>query len=100
MTENKKANLKYPRGTIISFEEGEYSDFQIVCVGVTLVDCDFKALAQEYHAVRDKTRFRHRVEGFPSWLVAKQLITPVDYTPLYIGSYGRFDSDFEINEEG
>lgn len=113
----KQANLKYPMGTILSFECGEYSDFRVVGLLVTLADCDFKALAQQYCAdpawVREewiatefiggvwvtrrrKGRKKQRPpQDFPSWLVANGYAAPVTHSEVYLGD-GEWYPDFEI----
>lgn len=110
----KQANLKYPMGTILSFECGEYSNFRVVGLLVTLVECDFKALAQQYCAdpvwegrewttkkqIGGKRVTRRRKEqrppqDFPSWLTANGYAAPVTHSEVYLGDY-EWCPDFEI----
>lgn len=40
--------LQYPKGSIMVFTTGEYSDFGMAGFLVTIKDCDLPALAQAY----------------------------------------------------
>lgn len=84
---------KYPAGTVIAFETGEYSGFGYMGHVVTTRECDFHALAEEY-----KAQFKPKddwdeadPEGFVGWLTINQHVFPATVSTLHIGSYGRLE---------
>lgn len=88
--------LFFPKGSLVYFTTGEYSDYLVHGVFQTLVDCDLPALAKQY-IENDKEA---KPDDFPSWLVSKQYVDPVDATEVWLGSYGRFRNDLTIKEAG
>lgn len=84
---------KYPAGTVIALETGEYSDFGYIGHVVTTRECDFPALAAQY-----KDEFVAKDEwdeadpgGFVGWLTIHQHVFPATVSTLHIGSYGRLE---------
>lgn len=84
--------LKFPRGSVIQFTEGEYSDFCLCGMVVTIKDCDLPALAKEYAA------FENAWAGkFATWLVANGHAMPCEATEVHLGSYGRWAEEFGVD---
>lgn len=98
MTEQrKKRDPQFSRGTVIEFSHGEYSDYGTVGLMVTIVDVDLLKLKQQFvaeHKPRDEWDHLHPSD-FPSWLVAQQVMLPIDCTGIHLGEYSRWDADFE-----
>jgi hypothetical protein len=95
--------LKYPRGTCLVFTSGEYSDFGMRGILVTIKDCDLPALAQLYakternKAIKAKAPwFDVQMVDFPSWLVAKGHAMPADAQTVHLGSYSKFEPEFGV----
>ncbi len=81
--------LCFPRGTVIQFTQGEYSNFGTCGLVVTLQRIDLPELARQYRA-----EYKPAYEGdepelgdFASWLIAKQICAPVEYSEVYLGEY-------------
>jgi len=99
--------LKFQRGTVLVLSTGEYSDYRVDAILVTLTDCDLRGLAQAYHeecmgviaAAGNADWDRPQPQDFPSWLVAKGHAMPVDHNEIYLGAYGEFAQEFEIPED-
>lgn len=88
----------YDRGTLIGFECGQYSDFRFNGMLVTLKKLDLKKAASEYVAEREKARENkwqdaNDYEDFMGWLVSTGRCAPIDYSTVYLGSYGAFDDE-------
>lgn len=83
--------LKYPAGTILLCEEGEYSDFGYCGQLVTLCECDLRALAAEYtEKYKPKSDYdRPDACGFVAWLITTQKCAPLECQTVYLGSYGE-----------
>lgn len=101
MTYNRNSDdKKFPRGTMLAFESGEYSDFQCLGMLVTLRDLDLRELAQRMVGEELETREegdRLGYKGFMGWLVSQGYAAPVDYSTVHLGDYGGvFDDDFEV----
>lgn len=97
------ATLIYPRGTCLVFTTGEYSDFGLRGILVTIQDCDLPKLAQIYavkerrKAIKAKTAwFNLEITDFPSWLVSEGYAMPADAQTVHLGSYGRFENEFGV----
>lgn len=98
-----KEILKFPKGSIIVFTEGCYSDYGMCGYLVSMADLDLIELAAQFRKefVADKeTPWRDVAEpsDFPSWLVSQGLAMPVDYSIVHMGSYGDWSS--ELRGEG
>lgn len=85
--------LIYPKGSILTLSSGEYSDYGIVGILVTVKDCDLRTLAAEYKAShRPKNQWdKPDPDGFVAWLVVHGHAMPVDASEVHIGSYGRLE---------
>lgn len=85
---------KYPAGTILLMEEGEYSDFGYCAHLVTLKECDIPALVEQFkdqHKAADEWGEPGPSE-FCAWLVSTQACAPLECQTLHIGSYGRLET--------
>jgi hypothetical protein len=96
-----ETNLKFSKGEVIVFTEGEYSDYGIVGFAVALQDFDMGEQAREYVQETGRSEYGDYFKQSPGlsfipWLVIKQLIMPEEYRDIHIGSYGRFNSDFGV----
>jgi hypothetical protein len=99
--------LKFPRGSVIEFSSGEYSDYGTVALVVTTEDTDLPALAKIY-AAEERAKIKKRKgqdwekpnpNAFPSWLIAKGHALPVTHTEVHLGSYGHFSQELGVNED-
>ena len=90
----------YKVGQILVLESGEYSDFSIEAILVTLKAFDISDLAKMFwsEAIKDAAAKRRvkpnayidvQPASFVGWLVAKEYCAPVQYSSLHIGSYGE-----------
>lgn len=81
----------YPRGTVVAFSEGEYSDFGYAGHVVTVVDCDFPALAKEFSKnYKPKDEWdRPDPHSFIAWLVVNEKCFPATVSEVHLGEYGR-----------
>jgi hypothetical protein len=91
-------NLKVTRGEVIVLTQGEYSDFGIDSFAVALQDFDMGGQAREYAKETGKDSYQNGTWAnvFIPWMVIKQLIMPVEYREIYIGTYGTFEPDFGV----
>lgn len=87
--------MTYAAGTIVLCERGEYSDFGYCAELVTLCDCDFPALAEEFKAKfkKDDDWDSPSPERFVAWLVMTQKCAPLECQTVHIGTYGRLEID-------
>ena len=91
--------LVYPKGTIVLFEEGEYSDFGYCGQVVTLQTLDLKVAAAEWKDGLGKdedgndlaNNWDHGPSAFVAHLIAKQICAPLECQTAYLGSYGRVE---------
>lgn len=97
------STLKYERGTCLVFTTGEYSDFGMCGILVTIKECDLPALAQQYvkteraKAIKAKAPwFDAELVNFPSWLVANGYAMPADAQTVHLGSYNKFEPEFGV----
>lgn len=87
----------YPKGTIVLFEEGEYSDFGYCGQVVTLTDLDLDKAALDWRLSLGKDKqgdwivddWDHGPSEFVAHLIASQICAPLDCQTVHIGSYGR-----------
>ena len=87
--------LKYPKGSIMVFTAGEYSDFHTAGFLVTVVDCDLPTLARAYARTCDE--WDARLDGFAGWLVANGHAMPVEASQIHLGTYGRWEPEFGVS---
>lgn len=91
--------LKYPKGTILLLEEGEYSDFGYCGHLVTLCELDLRKEVQEWREGLGKDEdgdwvvddWRHGPSALIAHLVASQKCAPLECQTVHIGSYGRVE---------
>lgn len=99
-------NIK--KGQMITFAQGEYSDYCVNGLVVALKTFNLKEQQQEWESENTSVRefggvFANQRElkitgkGFLPWLVGKELVEDVDYIEIHTGSYGR--SQIEIDLE-
>jgi hypothetical protein len=78
--------LKYPRGTIVLFEEGEYSDFGYCGQVVTLQELDLQAEVAAWNERYPEHSWDRGPSDFVSDLIARQIVAPLDCQTVHIGS--------------
>lgn len=93
-----KQNLNIEKGEVVVATKGEYSDFGLDGFFVAIQNIDLAAQAQIY-TKRVKEEYEGSTYGFIAYLIAKELVIPVRYREIFIGSYGDFDPDFGANNE-
>lgn len=76
----------YPKGTIVLFSEGEYSNFGYCGEVVTLQDLDLDAAIAEF---KDGKEYERGPSDFIAHLVATQVVAPLDCSTVHLGSYGE-----------
>ena len=96
--------MKVKKGQHITFAEGEYSDYCVEALVVSIVEFDLDKLKSEWESehtsVEETNHFKHRSErrvtgtAFLPWLVSKGLVEDVDYIEIHTGSYGQ--SNIEV----
>lgn len=84
--------VDYPKGTILEFTSGEYSDFRTDGVVVTLRRCQLLPLQDAFKAEWKAEKPREDwdnpgTDDFIAWLVANQHVAPVQCSPVHLGSY-------------
>ena len=82
--------LKFPRGTVIQFTTGAYSDFQTAGLIVAVEEIDLPALAGQ---MRAEFKPKHQWDNcdrdeFAAWLIAKGFAMPVAVSEVHLGDYG------------
>lgn len=90
--------LEYPKGSVLTFTTGEYSDFRVAAYLVTVCDCDLPALAREYVGTYapENEWDEPRLDGFASWLIAKGHAMPVATSEVHLGAYGDWEPEFGV----
>ncbi len=80
-------------GSLLSIEEGEYSDYGVVGFFVVLTDFDPKAVLEEYLAdnLDQGRRYGFRREQFIAFVISKGLLLEIKYGGWYMGSYSSCD---------
>lgn len=89
---------QFPPGSVLVLTTGEYSDYTIVGVLVTIKPCDLPYLYDLYRSsykAEDQWSGKPDPNDFPSWLVANSFAIPVDFSKILLG----FDTT-EIVEPG
>ena len=84
---------KYPPGTILLLEEGEYSDFGYCGQLVTLCDLDLREAIETFlEPHKDKEPWERPDQSeFVAWLCATQRCAALECQTAHIGSYGRLE---------
>ena len=87
----------YKAGTIVLFEEGDYSDFGYCGQVVTLCDLDLPAAIQAWkeglgvdkdgRPIADS--YKHGPSAFVAHLIKTQQCAPLECQTVHIGGYGR-----------
>lgn len=77
------------KGQHITFAEGEYSDYYVNALAVSITEFDLNELKSEWES--EHTSDEREVTGtaFLPWLVSKGLVEDVDYIEVHTGSYGE-----------
>lgn len=93
------------KGQMITFAEGEYSDYCVNGLVVAITDFDLSHAKDKWqveNAQMRKNKYQSRprlvVTGmdFLPWLVKHELVEDVEYIEVHTGSYGEVD--IEITE--
>jgi len=93
------------KGQMITFAEGEYSDYCVEALVSAVKEFNVKEKQAEWEAVHTESKgcgYRSRplrkVKGtaFLPWLVSQGLVEDVDYIEIHTGSYG--DSDITVDD--
>lgn len=86
------------KGKMLTFAEGEYSDYCVEALVVVLVEFDLKQKQLEWELAQTEVkecsyrlRELRKVKGtaFLPWLVSKGLVEDVPYIEVHTGSYGE-----------
>ena len=119
-------NTKFKTGTILSLTVGQYSDFHMVGIVVTLKDIDLRdhaaaflaedrakyeagmiesaqqraAAGHPYEVLSYMSTHHPRIDNFVAYLVKEGLVAPVDQTELHLGDYDTLDFDDEAPNNG
>ena len=93
--------MKIKKGQHITFAEGDYSDYCVEALVVSIAEFDLDELKSEWESEHTSDEcsnlFKHRNErrvtgtAFLPWLVSKGLVEDVDYIEVHTGSYGEAD---------
>ena len=91
----------YPAGTLLVLETGEYEDFGIEGIYVTLCDLDLQAEIKAWAPIaleRQTQLYLHKTRpgnidpsNFTGWLCAEQKVAGAKYSSCHLGSYGRLE---------
>lgn len=90
------------KGQMITFAEGEYSDYCVEALVCAIKEFNVKEKQAEWEGEHTELKVRkHRprprkeVKGtaFLPWLVSQGLVEDVDYIEIHTGSYGEVDID-------
>lgn len=91
--------LQYPRGSVIAFTAGVYSNFRMEGLVVAVDDLDLPTLAQSYNARNGGKQFLQKTDqdpysgesgdyyGFVAWLIANGFALPVEHSEMHLGDY-------------
>lgn len=92
--------MQIKKGQMITFAEGEYSDYCVNGLVVALDDFNLEDSAKKWKKDNTKPdyceyrrRLRDKVTGvdFLPWLVSKGMVEDVDYLEVHTGCYGDVD---------
>ena len=76
-------------GTVITLEQGEYSDFRYAGPFGALKDIDTQILVAKFRSkTRRKNIYDDLVDGFIAWLARNRYIEDRDCTRVFLGSHG------------
>lgn len=80
-------------GSLLSIDEGEYSDYGVIGFFVVLADFDPKAVLEEYLAEHQDQGRRYGFcrEQFLAFAISKGLLLEIKYSGWYMGSYSSCD---------
>lgn len=89
----KMQENKFTSGQILMLEEGEYSDYGVMDIVLVLKDFDMNNVVAE---LRAEHKPKHEWDSpepsdIPAFLVVKGLVSPLGYTSIHCGSYGRLE---------
>lgn len=88
------------KGQMITFAEGEYSDYCVNALVVAVKEFDVKEKQSEWeaeHTELSECQYRRRPiklvkgTGFLPWLVSQGFVEDVDYIEIHTGSYDESD---------
>lgn len=94
-------------GQMITFAEGEYSDYMVNGLVRVITSFDLDSVKTEWekehaqctnHNVfkqRDEKRLKPNAVDFLPWMVSKGLVEDVDYLEIHTGSYGESDVTYD-----
>lgn len=124
ITEEEKASGKetnvYQPGTILMIEYGEYSDYGVVDILVSVIEADMEKLAEEWweSCIKERKRqlennekilYRPDHDSFVAWLVTHGIFDSVQYSSMNLGGFSNicignftvdpYDLDKIINAE-
>lgn len=81
----------YPKGTIILFSEGVYSDFGYCGEVRLLMDLDVKKVEKEYRAahvlVKQNEYDEPSQSGYVGWLIRTGIAEPLECQQVHLGDY-------------
>lgn len=83
--------MKYAPGTILLFEEGEYSDFGYCGQTVTLQELDLPAEVNAWQKATSEDCWHRGPSEFVADLIKRQIVAPLECQTVHIGSYGRVE---------
>lgn len=89
----------FPSGQIIIFTEGEYDDYGIDGVVVTITECDLPKLVKEYEKSEPRKGTYCKPSAFVPWLIAQQHVMSVDVAQVHLGSSYDFDKELTMSDE-
>lgn len=80
-------------GSLLSVEEGEYSDYGVVGFFVVLADFDTKAVLDEYLSENQDNARRYSFDRskFIAFVISRGFLLEIKYSGWYIGSYSSCD---------
>ena len=79
------SDLKFKKGAIILFSEGEYSDYGLNSIVKTLRAIDLVEVNYAYII----EGHGDSIDEFVPWLIRKKMVEPVDHNNIHLGCYGR-----------
>ncbi len=94
-------NLKFKAGEVVVLTSGQYSDYGLTGFVVAIADFDMSDEAILY-ALDSRSKYddygfdKFDYDEFVAWLIKKELVIPVKYREIHLGSYDDFSNDFKI----
>lgn len=91
--------LIYPRGSVLVFTSGEYSDFSMRGHIIAATDLDLPLLARQFALeeramVAKETILGEDMADFSGWLVSRGLALPLEISVVHLGSYPDWEPEF------